>query len=81
MRALSDGFQSAGWRILAYLAGGVSTQQALTFGTPEEVRREVGACLVRMVAGGRRLHHGSGQGDNAKRAIVYLQLDHYSSGR
>ena len=22
MRALSDGFQSAGWRILAYLAGG-----------------------------------------------------------
>ena len=34
------------------LAGGIGTQRTLPFGTPEEVRREVGACLDRMAAGG-----------------------------
>jgi uroporphyrinogen decarboxylase len=34
------------------LVGGISTQQTLPFGTPEEVRSEVGKCLEHMATGG-----------------------------
>ena len=34
------------------LVGGISTQQTLPYGTPEDVRREVRACLTQMAAGG-----------------------------
>lgn len=34
------------------LVGGISTQQTLPFGTPEEVRREILMCLEHMAAGG-----------------------------
>ena len=34
------------------LAGGIGTQRTLPFGTPQDVRREVDACLDRMAAGG-----------------------------
>ena len=34
------------------LMGGISTQHTLPFGTPDQVRREVAACLEHMAAGG-----------------------------
>jgi uroporphyrinogen decarboxylase len=34
------------------LIGGISTQQTLPYGSPEDVRRDVRACLTRMAAGG-----------------------------
>ncbi len=34
------------------LLGGISTQQTLPYGTPEDVRREVRECLTHMAAGG-----------------------------